>query len=50
MREARFSYGASEGFVTFDTTMTSPLEIIGELERMTAFSATVRGEHGGEPR
>ena len=50
VREARFSYAAAAGFVTFDTTMTSPLEIIGELERMTAFSATVREDEGDKPR
>ena len=42
VREARFSYEAAEGFVTFDTTLTSVAEILGELETMTAFSATER--------
>lgn len=47
VREARFSYPQGEGFVTFDTTMTSLAEIVGELERMTDFSATERAADGG---
>ena len=42
VREATFSYAAAEGFVTFDTTLTSPEQFIAELDRMTDFSATVR--------
>jgi copper chaperone CopZ len=45
--EAVFSYDRGEGFVTFDTTMTSVLEIVSELERLTDFSATKRDEAGG---
>lgn len=37
-----FSYDRAEGFVTFDTTMTSPEEFLAELNRMTDFSGTVR--------
>ncbi len=47
VHEARFSYPEGEGFVTFDTTMTSVAEIVGELERMTDFSATERAGEGG---
>ena len=47
MREAWFSYNTAEGFVTFDTTMISPTEFFGELERMTAFTATLREEDDG---
>ena len=42
VREAEFSFKRSEGFVTFDTTVTSTEAIIAELERMTDFTATVR--------
>ncbi len=42
VREAVFSYDRAEGFVTFDTTMTSPEEFLAELDRMTDFSGTVR--------
>ena len=42
VREATFSFASAEGFVTFDTTLTSPEAFIAELDRMTAFSATVR--------
>jgi copper chaperone CopZ len=45
--EAWFSYNTAEGFVTFDTTVISPTEFIGELERMTAFTATLREEDDG---
>ena len=47
VREAAFSYDRAEGFVTFDTTMTSVVEIVSELERLTDFSATKRDEAGG---
>jgi len=50
VREAAFSYDRAEGFVTFDTTMTSLVEIVSELERLTDFSATKRPEAGGEDR
>jgi hypothetical protein len=50
VREAWFSYNTAEGFVTFDTTMISPTEFIGELERMTAFTATLREEDDGPSR
>ena len=39
-----FSYDRAEGFVTFDTTMTSPEEFLAELDRMTDFSGTVRAD------
>jgi hypothetical protein len=42
VREATFSYERGDGFVTFDTTMTSVTEIAGELERMTGYTSTVR--------
>jgi len=45
--EARFSYDQAEGFVTFDTTMTSVAAIVAELERLTDFSATERPADGG---
>jgi len=45
--EASFSYDRAEGFVTFDTTMTSVTAIIAELERLTDFSATKRPADGG---
>ena len=47
VREATFSFDRAEGFVTFDTTMTSVAEIVAELKRMTAFSATERPDTGG---
>ncbi len=47
VQEARFSYEAAEGFVTFDTAVTSVAEIESELEEMTAFSATERADEGG---
>ncbi len=47
VQEARFSYEAAEGFVTFDTTVTTVAEILRELEQMTAFSATERADEGG---
>ncbi len=46
VEEARFSYEAAEGFVTFDTTVTTVAEIVSELEEMTAFSATERADEG----
>ncbi len=47
VQEARFSYEAAEGFVTFDTTVASIAEIVSELEQMTDFSATERADEGG---
>ena len=44
MQEARFSYEAAEGFVTFDTSVTTVAEIIGVLEEMTDYSATERAD------
>jgi len=46
--EASFAYDRSEGFVTFDTTMTSVAAIVAELERLTDYSATERPAEGGE--
>ena len=46
VQEARFSYAAAEGFVTFDTAVTSVAEIVSELEEMTNFSATERVDEG----
>ncbi|MCH7992464.1 MAG: hypothetical protein IIC35_08610 [Gemmatimonadetes bacterium] len=42
VREASFSFERSEGFVTFDATVTSAEEIVAELDRMTGYSGTVR--------
>lgn len=42
VEDAKFSYTGGEGWVTFDTTMTSPEEFLGELSRLTAFRGTVR--------
>ncbi len=42
VEDARFSYASGEGWVTFDTTITSPPEFLAELSRLTAFSGTVR--------
>ena len=44
--DATFSYDQAEGYVTFDTTVTSVSEIVAELERMTDFSATQRESNG----
>ena len=46
VQEARFSWEAAEGFVTFDAAVTSVAEIVSELEQMTAFSATERVDEG----
>ncbi len=46
VHEARFSYEAAEGFVTFDTAVTTVAEIVSELEQMTDFSATERADEG----
>ncbi len=46
VREAEFSYERAEGFVTYDTTMTSPEEFLAELDRMTDYSGTIRAEPG----
>ena len=48
VREAEFSYERAEGFVTFDTTKTSPEEFLAELDRMTDFSGTVRDDPRSE--
>ena len=48
VREARFSWEQAEGFVTYDTTLTSTEAILAELERLTAFSGTVREADGNE--
>jgi len=48
VREATFSYQRGEGFVTFDTTATSLNQIVGELERMTGYIATVRATEPNE--
>ena len=48
VREAKFSYERAEGFVTFDTTMTSPDVFLAELDRMTGFSGTVRADGDSE--
>ena len=48
VREAQFSYERAEGFVTFDTTKTSPEEFLAELDRMTDFSGTVRTDANAE--
>lgn len=40
--EAAFSYERAEGFVTFDTTLTSIREISEELERVTGFVGVAR--------
>ena len=42
VREARFSWELAEGFVTYDTRVTSAEAILAELERLTGFSGTVR--------
>lgn len=42
MSEAEFSYERGEGFVTFDTTKTTPETFIAELARMTDYRATLR--------
>lgn len=42
VQDATFSYDRAEGFVTFDTTMTTVSEIVAELERMTDFTAVRR--------
>lgn len=47
VHEARFAYPEGEGFVTYDTTMTSVTEIVEELERLTDFTATERAGEGG---
>jgi hypothetical protein len=40
--EAGFSYERAGGFVTFDTTLTTVLEIAEELERVTGFVGVPR--------
>jgi hypothetical protein len=39
---AKFSYERGQGWVTFDTTKTSPEQFLEELDRMTDYSGTVR--------
>ncbi len=46
VQEARFSWETAEGFVTFDTVVTTVAEIVSELEEMTDFSATERADEG----
>lgn len=46
VRSATFSYENAEGFVTFDSTVTSVSEIIDHLERGTGYAATVREQEG----
>ncbi len=48
VREATFSFDRAEGFVTYDTTLTSAEAILAELKRLTAFSGTVREADGNE--
>jgi copper chaperone CopZ len=50
VREATFSYAMGDGYVTYDETATSPEEIIGGLERLTAYTATVREDDAGRGR
>jgi hypothetical protein len=42
VEKAKFSYKRAQGWVTFDTTQTSPDEFLEELSRMTDYSGTVR--------
>lgn len=42
VREASFSYEYAEGFVTFDSTVTTVARIIKELDAHTGYDATVR--------
>ena len=46
VREATFSYERSEGFVTFDTTVTTVERIIGGLRESTGYRATSRTREG----
>ena len=47
-RNATFSFDRSDGFVTFNTTMTSGAEVVAdELQRLTAFIATERPDARG---
>ncbi len=43
VQEASFSYARAKGFVTYDSSLTSPEEFLAELARMTDFRGTVRG-------
>lgn len=47
VQKADFSYERAEGFVTYDTTKTSPGEFLAELARMTDYRGTVREEATG---
>ena len=38
---AAISYEAGSGWVAFDPALTSPDEFIGEMERMTGFTAEI---------
>ncbi|MDA0329460.1 MAG: hypothetical protein O2958_10685 [Gemmatimonadetes bacterium] len=51
VRDATFSYPLGEGFVTFDSTLTSPEAFIAELQRLTEYTAQVRvsGGDGRQP-
>lgn len=42
VHEAAFSYEHGEGFVTFDSTVTSVSEIVDHLDRSTGYRATMR--------
>lgn len=44
VHSATFSYENAEGFVTFDSTVTSVSEIIDHLDRHTGYGATPREE------
>ena len=44
VQEARFSWETAEGFVTFDTAVTTAAKIVSELERMTGYSAIERAD------
>ncbi len=41
VEEAEASYDAGSATVTFDPSVTSPTEFIGELTRLTGFTAEV---------
>ena len=46
VEEARFSWETAEGFLTFDTAVTSVAEIVIGLEEMTGFNATEWADEG----
>ena len=47
VREAQFSWELAEGFVTYDTTLTSAEVIVAELERLTGFLCKCRSAGRG---